>query len=133
MFIILTDKKNVDYAKYIDESREYPYYHRGYGAYFVALDYQALKELLKLAQNKELLDKSINVDKISLKTLKDVLSGFVYEFNPTLVFDKKYLGKTKYLRTQIQPTEEGWKLLAETKETRKVLDYCTLYNPKTDD
>lgn len=131
--IILTDKKNVDYAKYIDESGEYPYYHRGYGAYFVALDYQALKKLLKLAQNKELLDKSINVDKISLKTLKDVLSGFVYEFNPTLVFDKKYLGKTKYLRTQIQPTQEGWDLLSETKETRKVLDYCTLYNPKTND
>ena len=130
----LTDKENTIFAirnnpNFLDEDSI---------KYFICLDYYALKIMLKQAQLEGTLDPSYDVMNISINTLKEILSGFVDNFNPNNVFNKTIAHKRKNLRIDIQPTKKGHLILkrafknkkAFKHEDNRVLEYCTLYNPE---
>lgn len=130
----LTDKKNTIFAirnnrNFLDEESS---------KYFVCLDYHALRIMLKEAQIEGKLDASYDIMDISINTIKDILKGFIDNFNPDNEFNKSIAHKPKHLRIDIQPTKKGYLMLKRAYNNdaafkgidNRVLEYCTLYNPE---
>lgn len=130
----LTDKENTIFA--IRNNRNF--LNEDSIKYFVCLDYYALRIMLKQAQLEGILDESYDIMDMSINTIKRILSSFIDNFNPENKFSKAISHKPKTLRIDIQPTKKGYLLLKRAyyndksfkHEDNRVLEYCTLYNPK---